>query len=95
MYAGMPAAKYPYGLAGVFDTIERVAGKVGQAAGKVERVSAQLTDVESGKKKVALVPSEGATFSIPVPGQSYAATIPMWPLLAGGAVLLFLALRRR
>lgn len=95
MYAAQPAGNRPYGLGDIFDTIASIAEKVATGAAKVDVVAQQAGQVAQGKKKVALIPTQGASFTLPVSGQMFGVTVPVMPLLIGAGVLAFFALRRK
>lgn len=95
MYYGMPSGRLPYGLGGIFDDIAKFADKVGGIADTVSQAGDELSQVQSGKKKVALIPTTGLSVTVPYPGKPYGINLPVVPLLAGVGLLAYLALRKR
>src|SRR5262249_16093730 len=84
------------GLAGFFDDLQKIAGQVGTVGQQVEEAAEQASAVSSGQKRVAVVPTNSATLTVPIPGSQFAASVLLVPVLLGlGAVLLFLGTRRR
>lgn len=77
----------PY-LGNIFDDISNIAAKVGV-------VSSQLAKVKAGKAKVAVVPTDRASLTIPIPGQPVGVSIPVLPLALGVGALAYLAFRRK
>jgi hypothetical protein len=75
-------------LGNIFDDIQKIAGKVGM-------VSGELSDVASGQKTVATIPTGYASLTIPVPGSPVSQAIPLWVLGVGAAGLLYLAFRKK
>ena len=83
-------------LGDIFDDINKIAGKVGGITDQVREITGQASDVAAGRKKVAVIPTSGGFATIPVPGQPYGVTIPLMPiLLGGGALVLYLMMRKR
>lgn len=71
-----------YGLGDVFDDIAT-------AAAKGKAVASQADEVISGRSNLAVIPKDRYTLTIPVPGQQFGVTIPIWvPLVALGVVAL-------
>lgn len=75
-------------LGNIFDDITNVASKVGV-------VSSQLSKVKAGKAKLAVVPSDSASITIPIPGKPVGISVPLLPLALGAGALIWLAVRRR
>jgi len=77
----------PY-LGNIFDDITKAATKVGV-------VSSQLSKVKAGKAKLAVVPTDVASITIPIPGKPVGFSLPILPLVLGAGLLTYLAFRRR
>lgn len=82
-----PSGYGPY-LGDIFDDISRMAQEAGIVSGEVAKVV-------RGEAKIATVPTDRATITVPIPGKPVAASIPLLPLAIGAGLLLFLAFRRR
>jgi len=82
-------------LSGIFDDIERAAQNVGKFAAKVGVVAGQADNIAEGRRKVAVIPTEGAYATVPVPGQMFGVSIPLVPMLLVGAVAVYLLARRK
>lgn len=77
------------------DDISNFGQKLESLATKAKLVKGQVDQVVSGKKQVALVPSDGVYATVPISGQKFAVTIPPGALLAAGGIALWLLLRPR
>lgn len=86
--AGVSESGYGPYLGNIFDDISKIAGQVGI-------VSKELSSVSAGKAKIATVPTDTATLTIPMAGTPVAASIPLWAIGLGAAGLLYLAFGRR
>jgi hypothetical protein len=106
MYYGLPAARLPYaGLSGrgfgdygrlgdLFTDLQKVAGQVQEGLSQAEAVKQQVQRVTSGEASVAVVPKGQATITIPVPGQAYGVSVPIWAVALGVVGLVWLLSRR-
>jgi hypothetical protein len=97
MYQGLPSGRLPYaGLGDWLSDLDKAAEKLHSAVQQAQAVAEKTHEVQSGQSSVAVIPKGQSTFTIPVPGQSYSATVPILPVALGiGGLLLLLALRRR
>lgn len=75
------------GLGDIFDDIR-------SALDTAQTVKAQVDAVRSGDRKITTVPSSGAYFSIPLPGQPIAGTVPFWVIGFGVSLAAFLLLKK-
>lgn len=101
MYAGrMMGGQLPYGIGEVgphgygpylgdfWDDAASIAEKVGLVADQAQRVV-------KGEAKVALVPTDHATISLPIPGSYAAVSVPILPIALGVGLLAWFAMRKR
>lgn len=80
---------------GFWDTLQNIAGKVTEAAPKVQAGITAVRGVVEGDSKVAVVPANGWP-SLVLPSQQYPVgmALPSWVLPVAAAGALFLILRR-
>lgn len=64
---------------------------ISNVADKVGIVSRELSQVARGEKKIATVPTDKASITIPLPGKPVGVSIPLLPLVAGIGVLAYMA----
>jgi hypothetical protein len=81
-------------LGDLYDDIARIAGQVESVASRVKYVGKEMSSVARGEKQVATIPSQGPYAAIPLPGSRVGVSVPLIPLLAGAAALVWLVSRR-
>lgn len=86
--AEVPPSGYGPYLGNIFDDLSKIASQVGV-------VSGELAKVASGEAKIATIPTNKASITIPLPNSQVGVAIPILPLAVGAGLLLYLALRKK
>jgi hypothetical protein len=73
------------------DLLQDIANIANQVGASAE----QIAKVQRGESKVAIVPADSISISIPVQGKPYSVTLPVVPVVIGVGLLVYFAFRRR